>query len=244
MSNSVSHSLKRSAAVNLTVSLGLNPVTQELSHSSPAHCSVLPSLQITQRERNVKTAGKNEGVKIREEKKKGGGGMFLFTVTSHTHQNEGLISEKHSDTTRSQTEPTVWRPAHEDESTHMQRLPCRGVRADYEIRGNTEQNGAEPSLPVEKQQAGREANSAEASVTSLPSAHETDCVITASGQRGWLTPRGSSRGGVVDAALISAPHEEHTLPSDCSLLPSQRLNNSLATHGRNCWWRRRPTGTL
>lgn len=71
-----------------------------------------------------------------------------------SHQNEGLISEKHFNTACPQTGLTVWTHAHKDESTHIQQ---RGSHAGEwrqitgsEERGNTDQNITEPSLPLQR----------------------------------------------------------------------------------------------
>ncbi|KAK9522772.1 hypothetical protein VZT92_019218 [Zoarces viviparus] len=88
------------------------------------------------------------------------------------------------------------------------------------MRGNTDQNVAEPSLPSQKQQAKGEADSAEASITSLPSANKTDCVITVTGQQGSDDPAGLQQGLTWWMLLLSQHRitKEHKLPF--KLLPA------------------------
>lgn len=66
----------------------------------------------------------------------------------------------------------------------------------------------------EKQQAQRQANNAEPSITSLLSANKTDCVITVLGQQGSADPAGLQQGLTWWMLLLSQHRitKEHKLP--------------------------------
>lgn len=135
--------------------------TPSLSHSSQVRRNLLPLLQITQRERNEKTAGEkmNKGAKIREEEmgcfySQRSHSLHLRPYCHHTRQNEGLISEKLFNTTCPQT---VWRHAHKDESTHIYggEAPIQGSRSRLQDQrsGETQiKTFAEPPLPLQQRE--------------------------------------------------------------------------------------------
>ncbi len=147
--------------------------------------------------------------------------MLLFTVFSlhppstplPSHQNEGLISEKHLNTTCPQTELTVWRHAHEDESTHTHRGEAPMQRSGSRLQDQRRKHRSKPRRTITASTARRNNGQNETRTmpshqsTLFPSANKTDPVITVSGQRGSADPAGAD---VKDAALISALNYKRT----------------------------------